>query len=47
MKVRKKVRDLSAGRGLFRLKIMQVCGYLNSRYVPVPALLGNQPPAKI
>ena len=31
----------------FRLKIMQVCGYLNSRYVPVPALLGNQLPAKI
>ena len=31
----------------FRLKIMQVCGYLNSRYCPVPSLLGNQPPAKI
>ena len=31
----------------FRLKIMQVRGYLNSRYVPVAALLGNQLPAKI
>ena len=30
-----------------RLKIMQVCGYLNSRYVRVPALLKNQLPAKI
>ena len=24
----------------FRLKIMQVCGYLNSRYIPHPGLLG-------
>jgi transposase len=27
----------------FRLKIMQVCGYLNSRYIKFPELLGSQP----
>ncbi len=26
----------------FRLKILQVCGYLNSRFLPVPALLSKQ-----
>ena len=31
----------------FRLKIMQVCGYLNSRYIPCPESLENPSPAQI